>query len=207
MKGIIVMGIMVMLAISIAGAEEIYKWTDENGTVHYSNVPPPTKKAEDMDTVQEKTGVSKIGDGATPQTQSQQRATQQSPPPSSQQQGIYWIDSYGNRHLITQELIAQEKALLEQKIKQYEKDRASASSTGKNWYDDVIQRTKDDLKVLQTSPQVYFATKEERASEKPQRQVEWAEDRARQAEQQAEEAEREAREAEQRARDAEAGIP
>jgi hypothetical protein len=56
MKGIIAMGIMVLLVASIAGAEEIYKWVDENGTVHYTNTPPPQKSIEDIETLQEQTG-------------------------------------------------------------------------------------------------------------------------------------------------------
>lgn len=35
-----------LLALATPALAEVYKWTDEQGKVHYSNVPPPTVETE-----------------------------------------------------------------------------------------------------------------------------------------------------------------
>ncbi|MBN1253945.1 MAG: DUF4124 domain-containing protein [Deltaproteobacteria bacterium] len=55
-----------VLCFSSVGHSEIYKWTDENGTVHYSNVPPADQEVE---TLQERP-INKA-DGSPPASQSE----------------------------------------------------------------------------------------------------------------------------------------
>ncbi|MDC7718105.1 DUF4124 domain-containing protein [Vogesella sp. DC21W] len=45
------LALLITLLASAAGAEGLYKWTDERGVVHYSDYPPPTEQ---------KSGVSKL---------------------------------------------------------------------------------------------------------------------------------------------------
>ncbi len=45
------LALLIPLLASAAGAEGLYKWTDERGVVHYSDYPPPTEQ---------KSGVSKL---------------------------------------------------------------------------------------------------------------------------------------------------
>jgi len=171
-KGLIAMGIMVFLVASVAGAEEIYKWTDENGTVHYSNMPPPTKKADDVDTVKEKTGVSKFD--APSQQQAPHTPTQPTAPAQPQEQGDFWMDEYGNRHPITKELIAQERARLEQKLRYYQHDcmdnyEGPFRREHEKTCDQGEETTRQKLKDLEESPQQYFYSKHDREKQRVQR--------------------------------------
>jgi len=45
------LALLITLLVPAAGAEGLYKWTDERGVVHYSDYPPPTEQ---------KSGVSKL---------------------------------------------------------------------------------------------------------------------------------------------------
>jgi hypothetical protein len=220
-KGIITMGIMVCLAISVAEAQEIYKWVDEKGVTHYSDTPPPDRQSKDIDTVKGDKVVSpvrtttiqsdKIEPSATGQTTTQQPA-----------QVDVWVDEYGNRHPITEELIAQETARLQEKLRYYEHDcinnyKGPNSGNGafdlrakdehKRWCDTCAENVKRDLESLASSPGTYFYNKNLREKQRPQREVEQAEQKTRDAEQRARDAENRARNAEQKARDAEEGIP
>ena len=48
-KHMIVRFVLLFLAVMSVASAEIYKWTDENGKVHFSDKPPTIEKAETID--------------------------------------------------------------------------------------------------------------------------------------------------------------
>jgi len=214
-KGIIAIAIMACLIISTAEAQEIYKWVDEKGVTHYSDVAPPDKQSKDIDTVKGDKGVSSMGAPTIPSAETQSNATGQALTQQPAQVDA-WVDEYGNRHPITPELIAQETARLQEKLRYYEHDCIDnykgtndlrAKDAHRRWCDSGAESVKRDLKSLASSPGTYFYNKYLREKQRPQREIEQAEAEKRAAEDRARDAESRAREAAQRARDAEEGIP
>ena len=190
-KGIITMAIVVCLAISVAEAQEIYKWVDEKGVTHYSDVAPPDKQSKDIDTVKGDKGASSVGTPTIPSAKTESSATSQ---PTTQQpaQIDAWVDEYGNRHSITEELIAQEEARLKERLHYYEydckddykgigsdssafKDRSAFAMQAKDRHrkgcEDSAEAVKQKLRELASSPKLYFYSKYEREKQKAQRGV------------------------------------
>jgi hypothetical protein len=171
----------VFVVVSFVWAAEIYKWVDEKGIVHYSDVPPPDKKAEEVEIVDEKTGVSTIGTPTAPPAKTQPTTTTK---PSSTTQSAgqvdVSVDEYGNRHPITDELIAQERVRLEEKLRYYKNEcpRQRPDSDGhKRWCAYCAESIVQDLKDLAKSPKLYFYSKYEREKKRVQRKEDEAQKR------------------------------
>jgi len=69
----LILGIALGLCVLSAQAEQVYKWVDENGTIHYSDMKPNNVNAEN---VRVKTGKSS-GSRSSPQSQAQEMSAQQ----------------------------------------------------------------------------------------------------------------------------------
>ena len=71
-----------------------------------------------------------------------------------------WVDEYGKKHVITQELIELEKARLEQRLESYKKKLRKASGDGGwKWYKMLIKKTKKKIAELEQDPKKYFYRK------------------------------------------------
>jgi hypothetical protein len=172
-KGIITMAIVACLVISTAEAQEIYKWVDEKGVTHYSDTPPPDKQSKDIDTVKGDKVVSPVRTTTIQSDKTEPSATGQTTTQQPAQVDV-WVDEYGNRHPITEELIAQETARLQEKLRYYEHDcidnyKGLNSGNGafdlrakdehKRWCEHGTESVKQELRELAKSPKMYFYKK------------------------------------------------
>jgi hypothetical protein len=56
-----------VLSVSLVSAQQVYKWVDAKGKIHYSDVPPPTKsKTKTVDTRSQMKGADNKPGGKCP---------------------------------------------------------------------------------------------------------------------------------------------
>lgn len=102
----------VLLAATPVAAQTYYKWTDDNGTVHFTAEPPPDREYETVDTYGQVTGSSPAPDDAPPPTGGEEQPESGTPREAAPdpeavaarcqeaRENLFWLQS--NRRIIVE---------------------------------------------------------------------------------------------------------